>query len=866
MLFGSFRKCILPTLLLLAVFLFWSEGFSQQLEEQLYQKVDSLVANPSLTYLQNLKSEEEAMSKQISSNDEALAYVILLCNEGYYFERFGKLSEAIQQYEQAWKLFKNRNLKGYDIIAYCLQPLGNLYTKVGAFNSAESTIKTYIDLAEEKGASFQKVAGILNLSTVYNASGYFKLTTDLLSNALDVEALTASQRRTLMNNAAVSYMAQKKVDTTATILQQLQQEFQEPTVSELKLNAQVQVVRKNYSEAISLLNRAEEMLFQQDNTSARDLARLYLEKADVYRLINKKRQAAQELKAALKLLLPQSDDSLPAIDWLYSETSLIGIFDQFGDLNATENPEKAIAYYERSQNVSRLLHTEYTAQQTQILQLSDARKRTEKVLQLYYNAYSETKNKDFFEKALQWADASKALVLSKSLTKQKLRAKYPSDTLLEKERELTFRYETMVRELVDAQRNNKVDQITSLNAQISSLTIQLKEARKAINQKYSTNDKLFSLAEVQQRLVKDEAIAYEFFYGEEYMYVFELTSDSFQWNRVSLQNGFHEKIQEFVSLFDAPETVTNNVSRYKKLAFDLFQKLQLSKQSEFSNLVLVPDGILSFVPFDALLTKPSASNQFEEMPFLVTSYNTAYASSFSQYMHYSKETISNEEIHMLGVFPVFEGTPNELFFSKKEAKAFQNAVDAKVLINEAATRQDFLDQLPKFSGIHISSHAYGGTASHPARIEFYDESLQLQELYSLNLKTELVVLSACETGVGALYKGEGPINLARGFQYAGAKNVVVTLWKVNDLATAKGMENFYKKFSEHHSAFTANSEAKRAYLEDGNISNPKKSPYYWAAFSYFGDVQKPNSSSSFSYWWFLGLLPIGFAAVCLFRR
>ena len=58
MLFGSFRKCILPTLLLLAVVLFWSEGFSQQLEEQLYQKVDSLVANPSLTYLQYLKSEE----------------------------------------------------------------------------------------------------------------------------------------------------------------------------------------------------------------------------------------------------------------------------------------------------------------------------------------------------------------------------------------------------------------------------------------------------------------------------------------------------------------------------------------------------------------------------------------------------------------------------------------------------------------------------------------------------------------------------------------------------------------------------------------------------------------------------------------
>ena len=91
------------------------------------------------------------------------------------------------------------------------------------------------------------------------------------------------------------------------------------------------------------------------------------------------------------------------------------------------------------------------------------------------------------------------------------------------------------------------------------------------------------------------------------------------------------------------------------------------------------------------------------------------------------------------------------------------------------------------------------------------------------------------------------MSIARGFQYAGAQNLLFSLWQINDLSTSQIMQKFYKNFNKHHSAFFANNESKVDYLKNESISNAKKSPYYWSAFVYYGEILQPNSKNLLIY-------------------
>jgi len=108
-----------------------------------------------------------------------------------------------------------------------------------------------------------------------------------------------------------------------------------------------------------------------------------------------------------------------------------------------------------------------------------------------------------------------------------------------------------------------------------------------------------------------------------------------------------------------------------------------------------------------------------------------------------------------------------------------------------------------------------------------DGFLHLQDIFNLNLPAELVVLSACETGLGQDVKGEGLVGLTRGFMYAGAKRVVVSLWSVNDTATSELMKRFYQQMLEKGLNPVA---ALRAAQLEMSKTEQWKAPYYWAAF------------------------------------
>jgi CHAT domain-containing protein len=113
-----------------------------------------------------------------------------------------------------------------------------------------------------------------------------------------------------------------------------------------------------------------------------------------------------------------------------------------------------------------------------------------------------------------------------------------------------------------------------------------------------------------------------------------------------------------------------------------------------------------------------------------------------------------------------------------------------------------------------------------------DGFLRLHEIYNLQLNADLVVLSACETGLGKEIKGEGLIGLTRGFMYSGAPRVVASLWNVDDLATAELMKLFYQRMLKD--GMPAGAALRAAQLE---LSRQKRwaSPYFWAGFVLHGE-------------------------------
>ena len=201
---------------------------------------------------------------------------------------------------------------------------------------------------------------------------------------------------------------------------------------------------------------------------------------------------------------------------------------------------------------------------------------------------------------------------------------------------------------------------------------------------------------------------------------------------------------------------------------------------------------------------------------------------------------------------------------------FDNKTQAPIpqletLIGEAATFSAFQEKAPYCKLIHLSTHAGADETDFAPRMEFIDKALYLPELYAMKIPADLVILSACETGLGKFEKGEGVMSLARGFAYAGASNLVASLWKVNDGSTATLINYFYTFLSAGKTKSESLRAAKIKYLETTK-SDAKLSPYYWAGFVSIGN-DDPMDFGQFNFWRLLSILIVGILTfIFIWRR
>ncbi len=829
------------------------------LEEKIYIATENFSGNPSLESLKILENQEKLFNPK--SKAEFLAMVYLYCNKAFGLNNFNQTEKAIVTYEKAWKAYqkhaKNEPLETYDIVEYCLKPLGNLYTKIGDYDNAENSIKQYFYIANLENNQAHKYAAILNLTNVFYYSGKNQEAINLLEKTINLEQLTESQKGVLYNSLGNNYL-QIKNKIKAINSYNLSVKFLKNSNDNTSLsNAYRNIALLNND--LKLFEKAKGLMLENKNNSARELAKIYLNEAVLLFQNNKINQSQQAITKVFKTLLPSYSyvkNSLPSKNSLYAENTFIEALSlQATIFKVQDLPKKALESYALSFYVDELLQALLVYENSKIVGQINARNRTEKCIEIYYELYQNEKKINYLEEAFLLQEKTKSAVLKSAILEKK--------QLSKEEKILHAQLQECSNSILKEQQKLEYANISKINEWIkkqNELMLLLKSKSKS----NKTNSIELDVLELYSKLEQDKAVLIEYFEGEKTLYCF-----TFQNKKITLQkiNDFKETnlIYSFINFFKTSDAISNNPKQYNSVANSCYQFLRIPKKSNYKNLIIIPDGILCFLPFEALITKKSSTTNFAKMNYLLNDFTVSYNNSARFYYDVVPLQFKTESV--LGIFPVFKNTSQELTYSVNEQKAIEKQFSGNYFSTNNATFSNFKQNCLSNSILHLSTHASSGDIFEPASIKFIEQDVLYSEFYNLDLQPNLVVLSACETGLGKLYKSEGAMSVARGFQFAGAQNLLFSLWKVNDFTTSVIMENFYKNINQKKTYAKANHQSKLNFLKNSSIPNAKKSPYYWSAFVYYGTLENKSSSKNYFLWISISVAVIILLIVILsFRR
>ncbi|WP_299432670.1 CHAT domain-containing protein [uncultured Aquimarina sp.] len=840
--FGNFRY-----LFLLLVFLNTGNEIlcAQQktkVSDFLYNQLDYFLKAPSHSKLQRLSKTITSKKNQLITKEDNLAWVIVNTNIGYYHSQFANLPTAIIYYEKAWKTFQDNNLTDYDIIENCLQPLGNLYLKIGDLQKAENTITSYLYLAEQSLNTPKIISAITNLSIAYNNQSNYLKAIKILQKGEEITPKNVNILTNLATNYLGSGVLEKAEKYALKVIS-----IDSTQVNAYQILAVIALENKNLKTAQNYSLKAKNQLLKKLDTSARDLAKWQLAYIDILLSKSSYSEALNNVKEIYVALLPEysTETDIPKKETLIADKVLLKTLDvQAYIYQQLGNPFLAIKAYQTAFMVNSKLNIAYPLQNTKIIQHSQNRNRTETYIDLLFTLYETTKDTKYAAQAFEAAENSKAPFVNEALLSKQLLSQYKNDSLVKKNalliNQLTS-YETYILKERQKEDNADIIQIQKWTTLHNNKSIELKELTKVLQEKYPnllSTQKTISIDELQKKIAQDNLTLIEYFFGQKTIYQFKIEANSIELRKISDTEHFRNAVQNYISYFDNASMIINNIKKFSGDSFDLYNTLNIPSSK---NIVVIPDGLLNFIPFETLLTKKSNALSFQKMPFLLHSSLINYEISASKYL---RSSARHNEISILGVFPVFENTNLELPFSQEEQQYIQQKFDGVFLEKEEATYTHFLEEAEKHTILHLSTHAEAGSFSRPASIQFRDQHILVNQLYGLQLEADLIVLSACETGIGVLTKGEGALSIGRGFQYAGVQNVLFSLWKVNDKTTSMLMQNFYQNLHHSYSYVHGLHNAKLEYLASKDVSNIQKSPYYWASFVYYGNYDPIKESKS----------------------
>lgn len=331
------------------------------------------------------------------------------------------------------------------------------------------------------------------------------------------------------------------------------------------------------------------------------------------------------------------------------------------------------------------------------------------------------------------------------------------------------------------------------------------------------------IEEIQARIPEDEMLV-EYYFDDKSLFIFMLSRQGLQVMRTDLA-GLDTEARALRDAIASPKS-----EAYLPAAQQLYRQLISPIEPLLagrSKLIIVPHGVLHYVPFAAL---------HDGSQFLLDKYAFRLLPSASV-VKYLRDQQTRKPGGILAFGNPDLGDPKyDLRFAEEEARAIiQTVPNSRAVLRKEATETALRENSAEFNYLHFATHgkfnadAPLNSALILAKDATSDGLLTVSKLYSMRIDIDLATLSACETGLGKIANGDDVVGLTRGFLYAGVSTIVASLWQVDDQATSELMRRFYEGLKN---------KDKREALREAQIFAREKyaHPYYWAAFQLTGNA------------------------------
>jgi len=735
---------------------------------------------------------------------------VLNLNAGSIYLKLNKFDQALSSFRASLLLKDKYNLPGKDVL---YKQMANTYAKMGINPMADKYFKLSISQSESKNGNYG-----YNLVYIYLEYGHFLLSINENANAL--EPIQKALNISLINFG-------QKNQVTSNCYQLLGDYYQ---------------FIKDYPTALTY--------YQKTLTSGtKDFDDLRIESNPPLKDIIVNLWQLRVLKAKADALARMADQE-PDKDR------------QINDLILSLNT-KSLAIEMTNQ-----IRVDYRDEETRLIFNEKQRNVFTEAIETALKLYSITKEKRFLHLAYQTAQQSTANELKYEIARNKSFSNNEiSDSLRNRENEIQNNisaFTALIRN-ESAMLTPDTVKLAYWKDQQFNLNRALEKNAETIEQKYPRfTDKLkrgniVDFKTIQSNLKPDESLI-EYVYsevrdnGERNLFEFLVTQKDLFCHTELIDSTMSADLSGLRAQLTNQFTEEKGIDNYNKLNLRLYKAYTvliqpLEKYFRGKQLIIIPDEDLLYLPFDAFLTTWVKKKQinYAELAYLIRDYSISYG--------YSTNTLwtthSNNQFwpKVIGFAPEYSSRISDdkkMYKSLKnnnlEIESILNNFNGISLSGSKATRSNFSSKLKSGAVLHLAMHAeldtvHAGTSSLiftpndslPGNYHLYN-----YEIGQMNIKSPMVVLSACNTGNGKLYNGEGLMSLSRSFILAGVPSVVETLWPVEDIAGSKIMGDFYKYLSAGEPKNKAMRMAKLDYI---NSTSPSfVNPRYWAAYTLVGDV------------------------------
>ncbi|MEO1260012.1 MAG: CHAT domain-containing protein [Bacteroidota bacterium] len=877
--------------------------------DALYNRADSLYSIDQTEQALGLFKEAYSVAKSDEAWNGAVDCLIKVSYCTFELNKSDKEKNNLKN-ELAF-LLRQKNIDLQKIANYYLAQSYNFMME-GAINESLVFLEKTINIYEKNNSNNKNVAyAYLNAAQIYLRRLDYDKSLNYLQKALISDSTNTHTASIYVQLANYYSLLEDPENTLVYCEKALSAKPDEYDKADAEaMSAVAYIEKENFKKAINLLNNSTSF-YESDPYSRENLLRNYLDYARIYlKLKNVKKEGYYYLKAieeakkfapvknreTARVLANYGDfhlrdgDLNSAIE--HYQLAMIQVFPNFNELNINENPSLKDAYLESwamtsaAKKGSALLRKYKLAKDLNLLlnashaydlsiaciqkikesygtdgakiYLSDfGHSEFEDVIEINYLLFINTKEKKYLDKIFSVMERSKASVLTEAIQKNEalILADIP-DSLLQQEKNLRL-------ELAEINTNIKKEELYEAEAdqayiskmrsrsvtqqrKYEALLEELKNNYPAFNS-FTQNPDTPTLSEIQNYLAKKNETLLEYFVGQKNIYLIKINQHSTNIFQIPHTDFWNDQVSDYQDYFRNSAAIINDPDGYFSVSEKLYQQV-FPFDTLPEKIIIIPDEALNFIPFDALVASTPEQANFNEAEFLIKNHLIRYAYSSGLLTRSSSEKKQHKK--MLRVEPMFvnrERGQAPLYIRQENGS---NIKGMQTLAGAAARLSTFKEWAPQCRLIEFFTHAGADETDFAPRIEFIDTSLYLPELYAMDIPAELVVLSACETGLGKFEKGEGVMSLARGFAYAGASDLVASLWKVNEGSTADLTNYFYQHLMAGSSKSSALRAAKLQYFAEAD-SDEKLSPYYWAGFISIGPDAVMDFSQKQWQWWLL---------------